>query len=71
MEEKKYLRRDELAKFCGVKPRTVDTWLQRGKISKPEKIAGVNYFELGAVARDLNLNLSVLEAIQKQKEGDQ
>lgn len=62
------LNRDEFANLMLVNPRTVDTWLQRGKFSEQSrvKVRGRNFFRTEQALSDLGLTWHEWHAVRDQ-----
>lgn len=56
---KKLLSREEFADLMQVKPRTIDTWLHRGKLTSNcrVRVTGRNYFRVEKAMEDLGMTL--------------
>ena len=67
MDEKKYATREQLAELFGVLPRTVDAWIQRGRITHRIKVGRRNYFEIDAVLGEMGCTRELLAEVRANK----
>lgn len=67
MDEKKYATREQLAELFGVLPRTIDTWLMRGRITRKIKVGRRNYFEIDAVLDEMGYTRELLAEVRANK----
>lgn len=58
------LRRNQFAEYMGVKPRTVDAWIRRGKITRHVQVGGRNYFKIDECLEEMGLTRAEWEQIR-------
>lgn len=62
------MTRAQFAEFCGVAPRTVDTWIRRKRITHVIKMGRTNFFKVDECLDEMGLDRETMqEAVRAMK----